>query len=147
MNSLCTKNRSTVHVQQIGFVLIKGTTDAYITFAFNIALVFYFCRERPHQETDWTDSLDSCIYIILCHFIVHGTLSKLSRKAFSHCTNMFRRFVNYNPDHGQKCVRFHEVDAWPPQFYNVSMLSNTILFTPAQSDRTVNWLLKIPSSI
>ncbi len=107
-----------------------------IAHIFTLFNLFYLCREKPQQETAWTDSLVSLFCVCICNFIVHEhshalifsfkkvyyltfhRISSVSWKAFPRCTNMFRRFwihplVDYNPDHGrfsQNCVRFHEAD-------------------------------------
>ncbi len=41
---------------------------AIFSLVFNL---FYFCREKPQQESDWTDSLVSLFCVCICNFIVH----------------------------------------------------------------------------
>ncbi len=41
---------------------------AIFSLVFNL---FYLCREKPQQETVWTDSLVSLFCVCICNFIVH----------------------------------------------------------------------------
>ena len=53
--------------------------------------LFYLCRERPHQETEWTDSLFSLFSLCISHFIIHERFKCMNIVILK--IALFRRFT------------------------------------------------------